>query len=62
VYENFYVELYALFKGKLNWRKAAKEMARYSINAIFPDSESMLRQNAHTTIAQRSSGDSTRVR
>ena len=38
VYENFYVELNALFKGKRNWRRQARDMARRSIDAIFPDS------------------------
>ncbi|MCI1959632.1 MAG: ATP-binding cassette domain-containing protein [Clostridia bacterium] len=38
VYENFYVELYSMFKGDFKWRKNAQKMAKNIINEIFPDS------------------------
>lgn len=37
VYENFYVELRHLFKGKMKWRKEAAELARRQLDEVFPD-------------------------
>ena len=37
VYENFFVELEALFKNKRNWRKEAMKMAREKLDDIFPE-------------------------
>ncbi|NLF26356.1 MAG: ATP-binding cassette domain-containing protein [Clostridiales bacterium] len=36
VYENFFVELESLFKGKRNWRREAMKMARSKLDEIFP--------------------------
>ncbi|RGY99259.1 ATP-binding cassette domain-containing protein [Clostridium sp. AM58-1XD] len=37
VYENFYVELRQLFKGTLNWRKKAAELAKEQLELVFPE-------------------------
>lgn len=37
VYENFFVELEALFKNKRNWRKQAIRMAQSKLDEVFPE-------------------------